>query len=69
MVNQKDLKRYEVWKKVIQANRTKVLGVNDIASIYMQQINKASLSVEIDEVLDAIIENELILKKAGKSVL
>lgn len=58
--------RYETWKKVLYVNKTKRLGLNDIMSVYLSQINKATTSQEFDDVLDAIIKNESQLKLQGK---
>lgn len=58
----KNKQRYEMWKTILHVNKTKRLGLNDIMSVYLSQINKASTPQEIDEVLDAILENEKRLK-------
>lgn len=56
--------RYDMWKKVISSVR----GVHDrgsVYSLYLEQLNKCKFAPEFDDVLDAIIQNELDRKKAG----
>lgn len=57
--------RYEMFKKVLQENRLRRHTIDSIWFQYMEQLNKAVYAAEIDDVLDAIIENE---KRLGKKV-
>lgn len=61
-----DEKRYFMYKKVIEMNRSNHLDRSNIWVAYMEQINKARYSHEIDDVLDAIIVNEEQIRKYGK---
>jgi len=61
--------RYEIFKKVVSANRSRNLSRDNILTTYMSVINKASTEREVDEALDAIIENERQIKITGKGNL
>ena len=56
-------KRYEMLKQVYMNNRTKRQTIDSKWYQYMALINKATYPHEMDEALDAIIENERRLKK------
>lgn len=58
-------KRYVMMRKVLHENRVKRQTVDNIWFQYMEQINKAVYPSDLDNVLDAIIENE---KRLGKKV-
>ena len=60
---EQDLKRYEMLKQVYMQNRTKNQTIDSIWFQYLEQLNKVTYPIEIDEVLDAIIENERIRGK------
>lgn len=54
----KNEQRFKMWLKVVQENRTKRQTVDSIWFQYLEQLNKVTFASEIEDVLDAIIENE-----------
>lgn len=64
-----DKQRYDMYKKIVETNKTKRLGTNEIMSVYLGVINKAQFAWEIDEALDAILYNEELLKTTGRGKL
>lgn len=51
-------KRYEMLKQIYMNNRTKHQTIDSIWFQYLEQLNKAVYPCEIDETLDAIIQNQ-----------
>lgn len=58
-------KRYEMLKKVYMENKIKRQTIDSVWYQYMAVINKAVYPHELDEALDAIIENE---NRSGKKI-
>lgn len=56
-----DESRYFMWKKIVGEVKGK-MDRGDIMSKYLEQLNKCRFHFEFDDVLDAIIENEKMIK-------
>lgn len=61
MKQTQDELRYFMWKKVIGAVRGNTGGASDMI-MYLEQLNRCRFSFEFDECLDAILENEKLIK-------
>lgn len=61
MKKSQDELRFEMWKNIISAVRGN-MGGSSIMIMYLEQLNKCRYPFEFDDCLDAILENEKLIK-------
>ena len=65
MKKSQDEIRYAMWKNIIGSVRGNMGNANAMM-MYLEQINKCRYSFEFDETLDAILENEKLIKVGNR---
>ena len=61
MKESQDERRYFMWKSIISSVRGNTGGASTMI-MYLEQLNKCRFPFEFDECLDAILENEKLIK-------